>query len=123
MPTDVDHPPDQTAAALVSGILGDLQILVEQQFQLTRREIETELRQRAAAAGFMALGAGILFLGAIVLSLAIADLLHWMTSPVGTDPAWSPLWACRVLVAVVFAALGGGLALVGRIRFRSIDRQ
>ena len=57
MSTDVKDPPDQTAASLVSGILGDLQHLVEQQFRLTRREIEDEIRQRTTAAAVLVLGA------------------------------------------------------------------
>ena len=121
MSTDVDPPPDQSAASLLSGILGDLQILFEQQFQLTRREVEEEFRRHTAAAAITALGVGILFLGAIVLCLAITDFLHWMTSPVGTDPAWLPLWACRVLVAAMLAVLGVVLTQAGRTRFRSID--
>ena len=121
MSTDVDDPPDQTAASLVSGILGDLQILVEQQFQLTRREIEAELRRRAMAAAVLALSAGVLFVSAIVSCIGVADLLHWMASPTGTDPAWFPLWACHALVAAVLAALGGILAQIGLVRFRAID--
>ena len=50
MSTVVESPPEQTTASLVNGILSDLHRLVEQQFQLTRHEIEDELRRRAAAA-------------------------------------------------------------------------
>lgn len=120
MSTEVEYPPEQTAASLVSGILGDLQRLVEQQFQLTRREIEEELRQRVAAAAVFGLGVGILFLGAIVLCLTAAHLLHWVASPPGTDPAWLPLWACHTVVAAVLAVSGGILAQVGRAMFRSV---
>ena len=121
MSIDVEDPPQQTAASLVSGILGDLHRLVEQQFQLTRREIEDELRHRAAAAAVFALGMGILFLDAIVLCLTLAHLLHWVTSPPETDPAWFPLWACHAVVAAVLVVIGGILAHVGRARFRSIE--
>ena len=120
MSTEVEYPPEQTAASLVSGILGDLQRLVEQQFQLTRREIEEELRQRVAAAAVFGLGVGILFLDAIVLCLTAAHLLHWVASPPGTDPAWLPLWACHTVVALVLTVSGGILAQVGRARFRSV---
>src|SRR5580704_12187161 len=87
--------PDQTAASLLSGILGDLQHLVEQQFQLTRREIEDEIRQRAIAAAIFALGVTVLLVGAIVFCFGLAHLLHWATSPRGTDPAGLPLWVCH----------------------------
>ena len=120
MSTCVKDPPEQTAASLVSDILSDLQHLVEQQFLLTRREIEVELRQRAAAAAVFGLGVGILFLDAIVLCLTLAHLLHWVASPPGTDPAWLPLWGCYAVVTVVLAVIGGILAQVGRARFKSI---
>ena len=121
MSTDVEVPPVQTAASLVSGILGDLQHLVEQQFQLTRREVEEELRQRAAAAAVFAVGMGVFFLDAIILCLTLVHLLHWATSPPGTDPAWFPLWACYAVVAAVLVVIGGILTQVGRVRFRTIN--
>jgi len=122
MSTDLEDRSGQTAASLVSGILDDLQDLVEQQFQLTRREIEEEIRQRAAAAAIFTLGLGVFFLDAIVLSLTLAHLLHWVASPPGTDPAWLPLWACHAVLAAVLVVIGGVLTWVGRARFRSIDR-
>ena len=120
MLTDIEYPPEQTAASLVSGILGDLQQLVDQQFQLTRREIEVELRQRAEAAAVFGLGVGFLFLAAISLCLSLSHLLHWVASPIGTDPASFPLWACHAVVAAVLAITGGIVACVGRAKFKSI---
>ena len=121
MSIDIDAPPEQTAASLVSGILGDLQDLVEQQFQLTRREIEVELRKCAAAAAVFGLGVAILLLAVIALCLTLSHLLHWMASPPGTDPAWFPLWACYAVVATVLIVIGGILTQVGRVRFRTIN--
>ena len=111
--------PDRTAASLVSGILADLQRLVEQQFQLTRREVADEIRQRAIAAAVFALGVTIFFLGAIVFCVGLVDLLHWAALPGGIDPAWLPLWACYAVVAAVLAVIGGFVAHVGRLKFRS----
>ena len=121
MSIDIEAPPEQTAASLVSGILGDLQDLVEQQFQLTRREIEVELRKCAAAAAVFGLGVAILLLAAIALCLTLSHLLHWMASPPGTDPAWLPLWACHAVVSAVFGISGGILTQVGRAKFRAVD--
>ncbi len=109
MSTDVEAHPEQTAASLVSGILDDLQHLVEQQFQLTRREIDEEIRQRAAAGAVFAVGMGVLFLDAIVFSLTLAHLLHRVASPPSTDPAWLPLWACYAVLWAVFVVIGGVL--------------
>lgn len=121
MLTDIEYPPEQTAASLVSGILGDLQHLVDQQFQLTRREIEVELRQRAEATAVIGLGVGFLFLAAISGCLSLSHLLHWVTSPIGTDPAWFPLWACHAVVAAVLGVIGVIFACVGRTKFKSIE--
>lgn len=121
MSTDIEDQPEQTAASLVSGILSDLHQLVEQQFQLTRREIEDELRQRVAAAKILGLGIGISFLGAIVLCLTLAHLLHWSVSPPGTDPARLPLWACHALVTAGLVVIGGILAQAGQARFKSVQ--
>ena len=41
MSADIQDPPAQTAASLVSGILEDLQRLVQQQLLLTRRCVST----------------------------------------------------------------------------------
>ena len=111
--------PEQTAASLRSDILADLQRLVEQQFQWTRREVADEIRKRAIAAAVFALGATILFLGAIVFCFGLVDLLHWATLPGGTNSAGLPLWECCALVAAVLAVIGGFVAHVGRLKFRS----
>jgi hypothetical protein len=118
--TDVKDPPDQTAASLVSGILGDLQHLVEQQFQLTRREIEDEIRKRTRAAVVLVLGVTVVFLGAIVFCLGVAHLLYWAALPSGSDSAWLPLWACYGVVAAVLAVIGGFVAHVGQAGFRVV---
>lgn len=118
MSTDVEVPPKPSAASLVSGILGDFQHLVQQQLQLTLREIEAELRLRGIAAAIFGLAAGVLFLAGIALSQALSHLLHWTASPPGTDPASFPLWACHFVVAAVLFVIGGTLVLVGRARFR-----
>lgn len=125
MSTDVEYPVvedpvRQSAASLVGGILGDLQHLVEQQFQLTRREIEDEFRRRAAAGAVFGAGIGVIFLGVVVLCLTLVHLLHSIGSPPAADVAWLPLWACHAVVAGGLVVVGGILALVGRARFRSI---
>ncbi len=116
----VKDPPDQSTASLVTGILGDLQHLVEQQFRLTRREIEEEIRQRAIAAAVFGLGAGSLILAAVVLCQTLVHLLHWLTLPPGTDPAGLPLWGCHAVVAAGLVVTGGILAIVGKARFSAV---
>ncbi len=119
MPTEFEPLREQTAATLVSGILSDLQHLVDQQFQLMRREIAEDLRRRAAVAAVFGLGVGVLLLDAIVICLTLVHLLHWWASPPGTDPAWLPLWGCHAVLAVLLAISGGILVQVGRARSRA----
>jgi len=122
MSTNAEDRPAQSSISLVRGILVDLEHLVEQQLQLTRREMEDELRQRSADAMIVAIGIGILFLAAGGFCLAFAHLLHWFSSPAGGDPAWFPLWACHGVIAVALAVVGGILTHVGRTKFGSVER-
>jgi hypothetical protein len=120
MSTDVKAPPEHTAAALLSGIVGDLQNLVQQQVLLVREEVSVELRERTAAGAVIGLGAGTVLAGGMTLCLALSHLVHWVVSPVGMDPGRLPLWACFGLVAVLFLAFGGIVVRVGLAQFRCI---
>lgn len=120
MSIDVEDATTETASTLVSGILGDLQHLVEQQIELSRREIEVELFRRASAATVFVIGLGLFVLDAMIVCLTIVHLLHWMASAPGTDPAWLPLWACFGLVAAILIVIGGIVVSVGRARFESL---
>ena len=120
MATEVEYLPEQTAASRVNDILSDVQQLIKLQLQLTRWEIEQEIRQRIAAAATLAFGLGVLILAPMVLCLSVVHLLHWAASPPGTDPAWLPLWGCHAAVAMVLVAIGGTLAWLGQARLRTV---
>jgi len=120
MATEVQNHSDTSLTSLVTGIVSDIQDLVKQQLQLTRREIEDDLRKTKEAASILALGLGIAFLGAIPFCLMLVHLLHWLTSPAPTDPARLPLWACHGVVALVLFVIGGSLAAVGRGKFNTV---
>jgi hypothetical protein len=126
-PDDVERPAEhlepplvQSAASLVGGIVGDLKSLIEQQLQLTRMQIEAELRQRVVAMAVLMAGVVMLFVATVFVCLSVSHLLHWIGSPVGTDPAKSPLWMCHGVVAVLLGLIGGPIAWIGRRRFRSV---
>jgi cytochrome bd-type quinol oxidase subunit 1 len=121
MATEVQNSSDQSFASLVGEIVRDVQDLVKQQLQLSRREIEDDLRKSAEAASVFSLGAGICFLGAMSLCLALALWLHWLTSPHGTDPASFPLWACFAVVGGVLGLVGWEVAYAGRRKFQTIN--
>jgi hypothetical protein len=125
MATEVqNHPEQQSLTSLVTGIVNDFQDLVKQQLQLTRREIEADLRKTREAASLWALGLGVLFLGAIVLCLMLVHLIHWLAIPAAVagaaDPAYLPLWVCYLIVGAVFAGSGVGLVLAGKKKLDSV---
>jgi len=120
MATEVQNHSEASVTSLVSGIVSDIQDLVKQQLELTRREIEADLRKTKEAASILALGLGIAFLGAIPFCLMLVHLLHWLTSPTPMDPARLPLWACHGVVALVLLVIGGSLAAVGRQKFNTV---
>jgi Putative Actinobacterial Holin-X, holin superfamily III len=120
MATEVQDRSGPGVSSLLSGIVTDMQELIKQQFHLTRREMEEDLRKSKEAASLMALGAGICFLGAILLCFMGANLLHWLASPPLTDPASFPLWACHGVVGVVLVFIGGSLAYTGRQKLKSV---
>ena len=120
MQANVEELPNQSTSSLLSEIVTDLQYLIAQQIQLTRSEINGELRQCATAGTMVALGLGTLFLDAIVLCQTAVHLLHWLMSPPGVDAAALPLWACYAVVSVALGIVGGFLAFVGRANFRLI---
>jgi len=99
-------------AQLVSGIASDVQELIKQQFALLRCEIREGSRRAAQAALLLAVGAGVLGLGVILLCFMLVHLLAWAA------PAL-PLWVCYCIVGVMIGALGGALVYTGICRFRS----
>ena len=114
-----DHPAP-SSLSLISGILVDLEHLVEQQLRLTRREIEVEIRKRYTAVWLLGVGSGIALLASFLLSLTCVHLLHWVSSPAGHDLASMPLWACYALVGLILAIAGGVLIQLGRGRLNSM---
>jgi hypothetical protein len=120
MATEVPNRNEPSLAVLVSGIVSDIQDLVKQQLQLTRKEIEADFRKMREAASLLAFGLGVLFLGGIALCLALALLIYWLGLPTGGDPGRLPLWVAFGLVGLAFAVLGGGLAYAGKKRVDTI---
>jgi|SRR4051812_2596732 len=125
MATEVQNTSDTSVATLVSGIVTDVQDLIKQQLQLTRKEIEADFRKTREAASVLMIGIGILFFGFFALCLMLAHLIHHLTLPAGQvstyDPAGIPLWGCYGIVAALFLAVGGGLAFAGKKKFDSFN--
>jgi len=120
MATEVQNCSEPAVSTLVTGIVSDLHDLLKQQLQLTRREIEEDLRKAREAASLFALGAGICFLGGIALCFMMVYLLYWLASHMA-DPASFPLWACHGVVGLVLVVIGASLAYVGRQKLQSVN--
>ncbi len=105
MPVDYENATQTSTATLITGLVDDVQTLVKQQFQLTRKEIERDLQRCREAALLFLAGAGMLLLGMVEVTLAIAHWLHWVTSPAGTEVASLPLWGCHGIVGIAASRL------------------
>jgi len=118
MATGLENPADQSTTTLVSGIITDLQNLVEQQFLLIRREMERDVKKGLRAASMLGAGALVTFLGGFSFCLAAAGWLHWMTG--GADSASIPLWGCHAIVSAMLIAVGSVLVVGGRRQLKNI---
>lgn len=90
-------------SSLVGGIITDAQVLIRQEMQLARREIQDEVQKAKMAALSLAAGVGVLFFGAMLLCFMLVNLLYWATNPIHEQ---FPLWAW-------YGIVGGALAVVG----------
>lgn len=118
MAIDVQRPPEQSLNTLVGGIVSDIQTLLKQQLQLTRKEIQTDLVKARRAATLAAIGGMLAGLGLLILCVALALLLHWSVSPAGVDAGRIPLWGCFGLVGILSTAGG---AIVCCLAMRRAD--
>lgn len=119
VPTRPEQQPDLGTA--VDGIISDVQDLIQSQIQLARMEIEADLRKTRQAASVIAVGLAVTFLGAILLSLMLVYLLHWVSLPAGVEPASLPLWACYALVGFPLTGIGVGVVWTGWKMFASFN--
>jgi protein-S-isoprenylcysteine O-methyltransferase Ste14 len=94
-----------STTSLVSGIVNDAQALFNHQLELFKAELKQDMEKAREGAAVMALGAGLSFVGLLVLVFALAHLLAW-----ATDTSLWPWYA--VVGGAVFAV---GLALVGYV--------
>lgn len=108
------HPqPEQSLVSLLSGIISDASDLMVQQLRMTKLEVQDDLRKTKAAAISLAIGAGIMALGVILLSLMLVYGLATLTS--------IPLWGCYGIVGGLFALVGGVMLAAGKGKAEEID--
>lgn len=121
MATDLQNPTDQSATSLVGGIIDDMQDLVKQQVQLTRKEINEEIHKASEAAQLYAIGGAVLFFGFFFVGFSLVYLMHWASAPAEMDPGKIPLWACHAILGAPLAVIGGVLTWLGRQKLKSIN--
>jgi len=122
MANEVHNPPDQASmTGLMGGIISDIGDLIRHEIRFARTEIRQDLRKSQQAATVLALGAGTAVLGAIFLGLMLVFLLHWSSSPAGTDPGQIPLWGCFGIISAVFLVVGSAVAYAGCKMFASFN--
>jgi uncharacterized protein YacL len=92
---------------LVSGIVQDAQELIGQQLALFKQEMRQDLKKAREGVGLLALAAGTLLVGSVLLGLMLVHLLAWLAPSL-------PLWCCFAIVGGLLAGLGAFLALQGR---------
>lgn len=119
MNNEVHSPPEPGFTDLVRGIVNDIGDLIRQEVRFARAEIKADLSKTREASTLLALGVGTAALGTILLTLMLVYLLHWLSSPTGTDPGSIPLWGCFGIVSAVFLALGAAVSWAGYKKFES----
>jgi hypothetical protein len=114
MATDVKPELDPSVTTLVSGIIGDAQDLLKQQFDLLKHEVREDIRKTKDASLIVGLAVGFGFVGAVLLGLMFVYLLAL------TEPAL-PLWACFGICGGVILVVGIVLYFVGLAKFNSFN--
>jgi hypothetical protein len=102
---------DRSIGALIGEVTQDISKLFRQEVALAKAELKEEAAKAGKAGGMLA-GAGFAgYMVAVLLSLALVFALD-AVMPIG--------WAA-VLVAVVWAIVGGALYTMGRKRLKDVD--
>jgi len=124
MANEVHTSGEPSTTGLLRGIINDIGDLIRQELRFARVEFRSDLNKTKEAGVVLALGAGALLLGVILLSLMVVYLLHWAFIPpdaLNNDPSRIPLWGCFGIVSAVFLATGSVLAWLGYKRFAAFN--
>lgn len=96
---------------LVRSAAADTTELVKQQIELTKAEIQQNVKTAGSSFGILAAGGAILGIGAIFLLVTIAYVIA----------VWLPVWAGFGIVTLVLLIVGAILVMVGRKRAKTIS--
>lgn len=116
-PAAVAAPPstgEPSLAALVGGIVGDVQNLVKHHLDLFHHEIQEDFRKTKEAALSVALAASLAALGGILLVVMLIGLLAWAVPDV-------PWWGWCGILAGALLLTAGALYYRGKKKFESFN--
>jgi uncharacterized membrane protein YjfL (UPF0719 family) len=102
---------DPSIVELVRSAAADTTELVKQQIELTKAEIQQNVKTAGSSFGILAAGGAILGIGAIFLLVTIAYVIA----------VWLPVWAGFGIVTLVLLIVGAILVMVGRKRAKTIN--
>ncbi len=107
------HNSEPTLAQLVSGLMSDATLLMQQELALAKYELYEEARKTKKAAA--SLGSGILVaaIGGLLLIIMLVHLLRELTE-------W-PLWTCYGIIGGICAIGGAALLYSGKQQMSQID--
>jgi len=112
MANEVHVPPDEASmTSLLRGIINDLSDLIRQEIRFARTEIKSDVRKTTRACAVLAVGAGTVCLGVVLVAFMGVHLIHTLSG--AGDSATIPLWGCYGIVAAVFLVVGAGLSWLG----------
>jgi hypothetical protein len=114
MSTNLQTGTEPGLSSLLAGVFDDIQELLKQQLKLFKAEINADMKRTAEAAVLMVAGGFVVLVGMALLCLMLVHLLNWIFPHL-------PMWACYGVVGLGLALIGGGLALLGRSKFRSFN--
>jgi hypothetical protein len=107
---------------LMRGITNDIGDLIRHEIKFARTEMKADLRKTRDAAAVLALGAGAVLLGAILLALMLVHLLYHVSLPAEeVTRGGLPMWACYGIVSAVFLVLGAVGVYAGCAKFQSFN--
>ena len=113
MVNSASHNSEPTLAQLVSGLVSDTRLLMQQELALAKYELYEEARKTKNAVIFLGAGIGVAAIGGLLLIFMSVHLLRELTE-------W-PLWICYGIVGGVCAIAGIALLYKGKQQISQID--
>ena len=113
MVNSASHNSEPTLAHLVSGLMSDATLLMQQELALAKYELYEEARKTKTAVASLGAGIGIAAIGGSLLIIMLVHLLRELTE-------W-PLWTCYAMVGGICTIAGIALLYRGKQQISQID--